>query len=190
MMIGAVLTQNTAWIQVENAIRNLRAARALSFHTLHHMKDVDLAALIRPAGYFNIKARRLRALAALVMDSFRGDVSALWAQRTEVLRATLLAVNGVGPETADCIVLYAAHRPVFVVDAYTRRFLERHGWLKASTPYHEVAALFTSSLPPDEKLFNEYHALIVRLGKEHCRKSRPRCIGCPLQKWLKENPVT
>ena len=184
MCLGAILTQNTAWMNVEHAIRNLRKAHALKLETLHTASLPQLAAWIRPAGYFNVKARRLRAFTTLVAEQFDGKLEKLLALPLAGLRATLLAVNGIGPETADCMVLYSARQPVFVVDAYTRRFLHRHGWAGPRATYDEIAALFTSRLPHDEQLFNEYHALIVALGKNYCR-TRPECAKCPLRRWLK-----
>ena len=183
--VGAILTQNTAWTNVEHAIRNLRRARALNLPALHVAPLPQLAAWIRPAGYFNVKARRLRAFTTLVTERFGGRLEKLFALPTTQLRAALLAVNGIGPETADSIMLYAAQQPVFVVDAYTRRFLHRHGWISAKASYDEVATLFTAHLPGDEKLFNEFHALIVALGKNYCR-TRPLCAKCPLRRWLKK----
>ncbi|MCX7007057.1 MAG: endonuclease III domain-containing protein [Kiritimatiellaeota bacterium] len=181
--VGAILTQNTAWTSVAHAIGNLRHARALNLATLHTAPLPQLAAWIRPAGYFNVKARRMRAFTSLVAERFGGKLGKLLALSAAELRATLLEVNGIGPETADCIVLYAARQPVFVVDTYTRRFLYRHSWVSPRATYDEVAALFTAALPRDEKLFNEYHALIVALGKNYCR-TRPECAKCPLRRWL------
>ena len=180
VVIGAILTQNTAWTNVEKAIRRLRAARALNLPALHGADLKTLAEWIRPAGYFNVKARRLRAFTTLVVEDFGGDLRRLFALETSALRARLLAVNGIGPETADSILLYAAERPVFVVDAYTRRFMSRHGWVLAHAPYDEVARAFTRHLPLEVALYNEYHALIVALGKYFCRPT-PRCAECPLR---------
>jgi endonuclease-3 related protein len=182
MIIGAILTQNTAWPNVERAIGNLRAAGALRFDRLHAASCTELESWIRPAGTFRVKARRLRAFTDMIFDRHGGSLARLLRQKTDALRRELLGVSGIGPETADCIVLYAARQPVFVVDAYTRRMLERHGWAGPGEPYDAVAARFTDALDPDPQLFNEFHALIVRLGKEHCR-SRPRCEGCPLAGW-------
>lgn len=182
VMVGAVLTQNTAWSNVEKAIRRLRQRRLLSLGRLHETPLRELADAIRPAGYFNVKARRLRALTRLVIGRY-GSLPALFRLDTGALREALLSVNGVGPETADSILLYAAGRPVFVVDAYTRRFLVRHRWRKPDAAYEDIAALFTNSLPPSVPLYNEFHALIVHLGKTCCRPE-PRCSECPLARWL------
>jgi endonuclease-3 related protein len=183
MMAGAVLTQNTAWTNVERAIANLRRARRLTPARMHALPLPDLAALIRPAGYFNVKARRLRALTGLICGRYGGRLDRLFALDTGALRSTLLDTHGIGPETADSIVLYAAGRPVFVIDAYTRRMMARHGWAPRNLPYDALAARFTASLPRDTTLYNEYHALIVALGKHYCRPS-PRCTGCPLRDLL------
>ncbi|OQA29369.1 MAG: Endonuclease III [Verrucomicrobia bacterium ADurb.Bin345] len=183
IIVGAILTQNTAWSNVERAIRNLRKARALNLESLHRVPLETLAEWIRPAGYFRVKARRIRSFTTLACEQFGGDLRRLFALETAPLREILLAVNGIGPETADSILLYAAERPVFVVDAYTRRFLLRHRWIGARATYDEMAGLFTAQLSRDVALYNEYHALIVALGKNRC-KARPRCEGCPLESLL------
>lgn len=179
MMVGAVLTQNTAWTNVEQALARLREAGALQFDRLHAAPLSDLAAWIRPAGYYNLKARRLRALTTMIAVRYGSSVERLLAEKETRLRAVLLEVNGIGPETADSILLYAAGRPRFVVDAYTRRMLGRHGWVDPRAAYDRVAEVFTRSLPPDADLYGQYHALLVRLAKKHCR-SRPECASCPL----------
>ncbi len=183
VMIGAVLTQNTSWTNVERAIAGMKGESILDCSTLAAMEESRLAAYLRPCGYFNIKVRRLKALAVFMRDKYGGDPERMRRHPTSNLRAELLDVHGVGPETADSILLYALGRPVFVIDAYTRRFLGRHGWVSPKAGYDDVAALFTRGKPADEAMFNEYHALIVRLGKEHCR-GRPICEGCPLNELL------
>ncbi|MBP7275237.1 MAG: endonuclease III domain-containing protein [Kiritimatiellae bacterium] len=180
---GAILTQNTAWTNVERAIARLKSARALSAGRLAAMPSERLAELIRPAGYPRVKARRLQAFMRWLRERWGGSIVRWRGTPTARLREELLEVHGVGPETADSILLYAANRPVFVVDAYTRRVLTRHGWIRGKESYDEIARLFTGRLPRDTRLFNEYHALVVRLAKEHCR-ARPRCGGCPLQSRL------
>lgn len=166
IMIGAVLTQNTAWTNVEKAISTLRKNRALNFQTLEKTPTDQLADWIRSAGYFNQKTRYLKALTSVVAE--HKGIPRLFRQDTPTLRNTLLAVKGIGPETADSILLYAAKRPVFVVDAYTRRLLAHHGFTTASkASYDHIAARFTSTVPVDVPLYNEYHALIVRWGTEH-----------------------
>ena len=183
MMVGAILTQNTAWSNVERAMARLRAARALDPRRMHEAPLEVLADWIRPAGYFNVKARRLRAFTGWLIDKHDGSVARLFRTPPDRLREELLAINGIGPETADSILLYAGNHPVFVVDAYTRRFLQRHGWLTEGASYDAVAEVFTSRLPREVPLFNEFHALIVALGKTYCRPV-PRCDACPLRKWL------
>lgn len=178
VIVGAILTQNTAWTNVERAIARLRAARRLSPRALRAAPPAELAELIRPAGYFNVKERRLRAFLDRLFADFDGRLDRLFALETPRLRETLLSIPGIGPETADSILLYAAGRPVFVVDAYTRRALVRHGWAAPRAPYDELARFFTDRMPRDTQRYNEYHALIVRLGKEQCR-TRPRCEDCP-----------
>ncbi|MBI5329765.1 MAG: endonuclease [Betaproteobacteria bacterium] len=181
VMTGAVLTQNTAWGNVEKAIARLKAANALSGRALLDLEPATLADLIRPAGYFNVKTRRLKALCAYLEQEGALDDPVLLAQAAPLpeLRRRLLAVNGVGEETADSILLYALDLQVFVVDAYTRRLFTRLGRLRGDERYSEIQAAFTAHLPPDRALYNEYHALIVHLGKEFCRP-RPRCGACPL----------
>ena len=181
VMVGAVLTQNTNWTNVSRAIANLREEGLLSLEALAALPVEVLAAQIRPAGYYNLKAARLKNLLRLIADDYQGRLADFLAEETEVLRERLLAVKGIGPETADSIILYAAHRPVFVVDAYTHRILFRHHLIAENDGYEEIQDLFMSTLPRDAALYNEYHALLVRLGKEFCKKSNPRCPECPLQ---------
>lgn len=180
IMIGAILTQNTNWRNVERAIANLREANLLDAHRLAREKRKRVAALIRPAGYFNIKAERLKQFMDWFMEACDGNVAAFQGIRTPVLRRELLAVKGIGPETADSILLYALNRRVFVVDAYTRRVLSRHGLARRRDSYETIRSMFETRLPRSVRLYNEYHALFVRLGKDICRP-RPRCEGCPLR---------
>jgi endonuclease-3 related protein len=168
VIIGAILTQNTAWRNVDKAISNLRKNRALNFKILGKTPQAQLAEWIRPAGYFNQKAGYLKAFAHMLTDGYASSLNSLFRLETPELRKTLLAVKGVGPETADCILLYAAKRPAFVVDAYTRRFLAAHGYRKKSeASYDEIAGFFIAQLPSEVQLFNEYHALIVCWGKNN-----------------------
>ncbi len=181
VVVGAVLTQNTAWTNVERAIANLRAAGVLDPHRLAAIGHDALATLLRPAGYFNVKAHRLRAVNEFLLREAGGDVTALGSDHdTEALRARLLRVPGVGRETADSILLYALGRPVFVVDAYTRRVFGRMGLLAPETDYDVIRAFFETRLPPDADLFNDYHAQVVIHGKETCRP-RPRCGECAIR---------
>jgi len=182
VMVGAVLTQNTAWTNVEKAIRNLRAAGLLSARKLVGAPRDVVAELVRPSGYYNVKADRLLSFARWFWERYGGRVSAMRGA-TQELRAELLAVRGIGEETADSMLLYALGRPVFVVDAYTRRVLVRHGLLGAKAPYSEVQRFFEERLPRDASLYNEFHALWVALGKDVCRPS-PRCEVCPLRECL------
>jgi endonuclease III related protein len=182
VMIGAVLTQNTAWGNVEKAIANLKRERMLTLTRLSRVPVKRLAGLIRPSGYFNIKARRLKHLLDFLRDRSSGSLVRLFSLDLEDLRRMLLGVNGIGPETADSILLYAGGKPFFVVDAYTKRIFSRHGLVDPDADYHEVQGLFMDNLPKDASFYNEYHALIVRVGKERCKKTRPLCKGCPLEK--------
>ena len=181
VMVGAVLTQHTAWTNVERAIANLKASGNFEPKALLQMPDGELAALIRPAGFYRVKARRLKAFLAYFVSQYSGDVEKMRAMPVSVLRPELLGVNGVGPETADCILLYALEKPSFVVDAYTRRIFSRLGLVDSGVEYHELRARFVCALPEDRMLYNEYHALIVTLGKEICRP-KPRCDRCPLER--------
>lgn len=176
--VGAILTQNTNWSNVEKAIARLQAAGAMNLPALGRLEPAELGELIRPAGYYNVKARRLKAFIAAVAD-WPGGLAAFLDRPAEALRADLLAVNGIGPETADSMILYAAERPVFVVDAYTLRIFRRHGLLESSAGYDEAQRLFEQNLPRDAGLWNDYHAQVVMVGKHHC-KPTARCENCPL----------
>jgi endonuclease-3 related protein len=182
VVVGAVLTQNTNWNNVEKAISSLKEKNLLSVKGIHAATAERLAQVIRPAGYYNVKARRLKNLLNLIVESYNGKLSKLLKENTNRMREMLLSVNGVGPETADSILLYAAHRPVFVVDAYTRRILARHGFVHNRSGYDDVQRIFQDHLPADEAFFNEFHALIVQTGKAFCRK-KPDCARCPLVQW-------
>jgi len=177
--VGAILTQNTAWTNVEKAMAVLKSRRLLSLERLARLSPTGLAPLIRSAGFYNIKAVRLTAFVRW-LDA-RGGFPGLRRIPTRTLRPLLLACNGIGPETADSILLYALGRPVFVIDAYTRRILSRYGLISGDEPYEDLRRLFESSLPRSPKLYNEYHALLVRLAKGNCRP-RPLCNSCPLGK--------
>ncbi|HUW19208.1 MAG TPA: endonuclease III domain-containing protein [Sedimentisphaerales bacterium] len=181
IIVGAILTQNTNWGNVEKAIANLEAAHLLSPEALHTIDIKQLAGLIRPAGYFNVKARRLKSFIDWLFTDYGGELTRLENLDTEQLRSELLAIKGVGRETADSILLYALDRKIFVVDAYTARVAVRHGLIEPEADYEQLRDLFESNLPQDVQLFNEYHALLVRVGKEFCRP-KARCEGCPLEK--------
>jgi len=217
--VGAILTQNTNWGNVEKAINNLKKNKLLSQDALFRLSHKRLASLIRPAGYYNIKAKRLREFLAFLFKVYQGSVKRISKTDTLTLHRRLLSINGIGPETADSILLYALDRPVFVVDAYTKRILSRHHFIKEDSSYEEVQNLFMQNLNPVTntktkhrknticngvkndvnhvrnikylrsrkkisnvvKLFNEYHALLVKLGKDFCLKSKPKCDICPLK---------
>lgn len=179
VMVGAVLTQNTAWSNVEKAIANLRARKRLDARAIVAARQDHLASWLRPAGYFNIKARRLKNFCRWYLEA--GGYAALQPLETGALRRALLSVNGVGHETADDILLYAFERPVFVIDAYTRRLFARLGLFRGDEPYDELRLAIERELGPDAALYNEYHALIVRHAKQHCRV-RPVCAGCVLSR--------
>jgi len=178
--VGAILTQNTNWGNVEKAIVNLKDADVLKPAALNDMSHERLAALIRPAGYFNIKAKRLKNFIGLLINEYHGSMSGMKQEDFNSVRKSLLSVNGIGPETADSIILYALEKPVFVIDAYTKRVLSRHNILDHDASYEEFQSLFQSKLKEDISLFSEYHALFVRLAKENCR-TKPVCTGCPLE---------
>lgn len=179
VMVGAVLTQNTNWSNVERAIRNLRQANLLTADQLKDISVRQLALLIRPAGYFNIKAKRLKNFIDFFYREYKGHLQAMAEENLKVLRKKLLTVNGIGPETADSILLYALDKSIFVVDAYTKRILSRHGLVKSTADYQAIQKIFMGSLKADLKMFNEYHALLVHLGKHYC-KSDPLCDICPI----------
>lgn len=178
--VGAVLTQNTAWPNVEKAIANLKTAGLLEPSALSRLAPSEIARLIKPAGYYNVKARRLRAFLEFLREEYGGDVAAMSRERVSTVRPKLLAVRGIGPETADSILLYACGLPTFVVDAYTYRVLHRHGLADEAATYDELKELFEANVEADVALYNQYHALLVRVGRERCRKREPRCAGCPL----------
>jgi endonuclease-3 related protein len=221
VIVGAYLTQNTAWTNVEKALANLRSARLLSVKGIRRVSLAELERLIRPAGYFRQKARRLKIFVAFLDQQYQASLTKLFARPSKELREELLNLHGVGPETADSILLYAGNHPVFVVDAYTRRILARHDILPEQAAYDEIRALFEQALanmpeseansggnahqhlakefpgaahPPSAmstakrmalaQVYNEMHGLIVSVGKNHCKKSQPRCDECPLQKFL------
>jgi endonuclease III related protein len=180
VMVGAILTQNTSWKNVEKAIQRLKARKVLTPDGIHRLKTSDLASLIRSSGFYRIKADRLKSFVDFLFEEFEGKIERMKKERFEGLRKRLLEVKGIGQETADSILLYALQKPVFVVDAYTRRVLSRHGMISNRASYEEVQKLFTRHLSPDEKLFNEYHALLVHVAKSACKKI-PKCDICPLR---------
>ncbi len=181
VILGAILTQNTAWTNVEKALANLKRAGLLHPERLHKARESRVAELIRSSGYYHLKAKKLKAFTQFLFAQHQGRLSHLFKRETGALREQLLAVYGIGPETADSIILYAAGQPVFVVDAYTRRIAARLGLASPTASYDELQQLFMEHLPRSARLFNEYHALFVALGKRYCVKRAPRCEACPLR---------
>jgi endonuclease-3 related protein len=180
IVVGAILTQNTAWRNVERAIRRLKEMRCLSWSALRDLSEGELATLIRPAGTYRVKAARLRSFVQTLWERYQGSLDAMLAGTVDEVRGRLLAVRGIGPETADAIMLYAGQHPTFVVDAYTRRVLRRHALIADDADYETVRRLFHAAVTPEAQVYNEYHALLVAVGKHHCQ-ARARCSGCPLE---------
>jgi endonuclease-3 related protein len=189
IMVGAVLVQNTAWRNVERAIDNLREAGLMELAALYALPGAELAELIRPAGYYQVKAKRLRNLLRFVVEECDGSLDTMFGRGLASLREDLLAINGIGPETADAILLYAGGLPTFVVDTYTHRIVARHGWLDYDATYHDIKDYFESALPNEAALFNEYHALLVRVGKDYCKRAVAQCDGCPLAGMLPSSGI-
>jgi endonuclease-3 related protein len=184
--VGAILTQNTAWTNVERAIANLKAARVLEPEKLFALSEVKLAELIRPAGYFNVKARRLRSFLRVLVENFGGDLKKLFAGDTATVRERLLTIHGVGPETADCLLLYAGGHKSFVIDAYTKRIFQRHSWRSTDASYDDLKIFCESALNQKSGVarldyWQDYHAQLVMTGKHFCRTLAPRCEDCPLK---------
>jgi endonuclease-3 related protein len=199
--VGAILTQNTNWPNVERAIANLKTAGVLTPEALYALPEARLAGLIRPAGYFNVKARRLRCFLHVLVEKFDGQLEKLFTGKTAAVRERLLSVNGIGPETADCLLLYVGGHASFVIDAYTKRIFERHGWMgseggaipsggqKGNIEYSSLQSLCESALteksgPARLDYWQDYHAQIVMVGKQFCRPREPLCEGCPLKPLL------
>lgn len=215
VIVGAFLTQNTAWTNVERALRRLRAEGVLNLDGIRRTPMPKLAQMIRSSGYFRQKAQRLKNFVSYLDARYRGSLERMFAQPTDKLREELLALNGVGPETADSILLYAGGHPVFVVDAYTRRVFERHGLITTKARYEDIRRLVERALPqalppdwdqppasplagrrrhkfairratPAARAFDEFHALLVQTAKHHCLKAQAQCSGCPLERFLKK----
>ena len=186
--VGAILTQNTAWSNVEKAIQRLKENQVLSVGSLGRLSLGQLAQLIKSAGYFNVKARRLKNFISFLQSRYGGSLKKMFGLETLRLREELLSVNGTGPETADSILLYAAEKPVFVIDAYTKRIFSRHGVMAYEKSYDDFQRLFMKRLPPHVPLYNQYHALLVYLGKDFCH-TRPLCESCPLNGWRNVPPL-
>jgi endonuclease-3 related protein len=186
VIVGAILTQNTSWTNVARAIENLRAEGLLSPPAIERAPLASLETVVRPSGYFRQKARKLKAFCAFLRAEYRGSLKRMFETPTILLREKLLGVFGIGPETADSILLYAGEHPVFVVDAYTKRMLSRHGWAAAEAKYEEMRWMVERQFPGDAERFNEFHALIVNAGKNFCRPQEPLCGECPLGRYLEE----
>jgi len=184
IIVGAILVQNTSWTNVATAIEHLRRAKLLTPRAIEKISTPRLQRLIRSSGYFRQKTKKLKAFVRFLRHEYQGSLNKMFRAPTQTLRDQLLAIHGIGPETADSILLYAAKHPVFVVDAYTRRILERHGHPDARLGYEDVRQLFERNLAPDVALYNEFHALIVHTGKHFCRSRDPRCGECPLKPLL------
>jgi endonuclease-3 related protein len=187
VIVGAILTQNTSWANVERAIANLRLAQMLTPSAISEARMSRLAALVRPSGYFRQKAKKLKVFVRFLQREYGGSLKSMFDTPTGTLREKLLAVHGIGPETADSVLLYAGNHPVFVVDAYTHRIFGRHGITDGKPQYESVRELFETALPRDPRLLNEFHALVVNIGKNWCRKKEPLCAECPLGHLLPAN---
>jgi endonuclease-3 related protein len=181
VMVGAILTQNTAWSNVEKAIANLKREKALSPRKIARIHPGTLAALIKSSGFYNEKTKKLKAFIKFLSGFCGGDINKLSSNSLGALRKKLLGVKGIGRETADSMLLYALNKPIFVVDAYTKRIFARHRLISKDSSYDEVQEFFMGNLPRRVKLFNEYHALIVETGKNYCKKNKPLCKFCPLK---------
>jgi endonuclease-3 related protein len=180
VVVGAILTQNTSWKNVERAILNLKSEGVLDIEKIHRMPEERLQNLIQPSGFYRIKAKRLKHFIGFLFEKYEGDLDRLFALDVGPLRSGLLGINGIGKETADSIILYAAEKPSFVVDAYTKRVFERLGYLENDSEYDDIKDKFENNLQKDTKIYNEFHALIVALAKDICRK-KPLCNMCPLE---------
>jgi endonuclease-3 related protein len=179
--VGAILTQNTNWSNVKKAIENLKKYKLLEPYKIYKIDHKKLSELIKSSGYYTIKAKRLKSFIDFLIKEYNGKIESMNNEDTLLLRKKLLSINGIGKETADSILLYAINKPIFVIDTYTKRILSRHGISKDKDSYDYYQNLFHKSLKKDVKLFNEYHALIVKVGKTFCKSKRPLCDQCPLK---------
>lgn len=182
IIVGAILTQGVNWSNVEKAIKNLKQEDLLEVKGLYQVNESKLARLIRPTGYYNMKAKKIKALINFLCEKYDGQLDKMFTQPLSKLRSQLLDVYGIGPETADSILLYAGGYPVFVIDAYTKRIFSRLGYVSPDIKYHDLQQRITSSFPEDVDKYNEYHALLVALGNNKCKKTNPECGYCPLNK--------
>jgi len=189
IIIGAILTQNTSWTNVEKSISLIKGKGLMNPKALYDLPTDELAQLVRSSGYFNQKAKKIKRFLSFFHDLYEFHMDKMKSVPAGSMREQLLAINGIGPETADSIMLYALSKPVFVVDAYTKRIFSRHGFFSQNTSYHDVQDFFESNLDKDIQLFNEYHALIVNTGKYFCSK-KPKCHMCPLRQTLNDKLLT
>ena len=180
-VVGAILTQNTSWKNVEMSINNIKSEMSLSINNIYEITVEELSRLIKPSGYYNQKALRLKGFVEFIYNKYNGKIENMLPVNKNELRLQLLSVKGIGPETADSILLYALNKPVFVTDKYTYRIFYRHGIIPGNSTYEQAQKIFLNNLPEDSSLFNEYHALIVKVGKNHCGK-KADCSDCPLGK--------
>ncbi|MBU4602016.1 endonuclease III domain-containing protein [bacterium] len=180
IMVGAILTQNTSWSNAEKAINNLKKENLLEPRKLYRINQEGLAQLVKPSGYYNIKAQRLKNFVNLFVNDFEGSAEKMFSGDGRELRKKLLKVNGIGPETADSILLYAGKKAFFVVDAYTKRIFSRHKLISKDSTYYQIQEFFNQNLDRDVELFNEFHAQIVMLGKTICTSKNPDCAKCPI----------
>ncbi len=185
IMVGAILTQNTNWQNVTKAIEKIKKEELLNVGTLYFIDEKYLAQLIKSCGYFNLKARRLKNFISFFYQKYNGSTEKMFNRDWRTLRLELLQVNGIGPETADSILLYAGEKPVFVVDAYTRRIFQRHKYVSPKDNYQQIQDYFMKHLPQDQLIYNEFHAQIVMVGKKYCKRKNPNCQDCPLAIFLK-----
>lgn len=185
VIVGAILTQNTAWRNVKLAIGKLRESDLLTSRAISAVPLSELAPLIRSSGYYNQKARKLKVFCDHLQNHWQGQLKDFLSQDMEKLRTELLGLHGIGQETADSIILYAARQPSFVVDAYTYRIFHRHGWVPESIAYEDLRSFFMEAMEPDVAMFQEYHALLVRTGHLYCRR-KPSCDACPLHQWQED----
>lgn len=184
IMVGAILTQNTNWQNVSKAITKMKEKGLLDVTALFQIDEESLGSIIKSCGYYNLKARRLKNFINFFYCKYGGSVKRLFSVDSQVLREELLKINGIGPETADSILLYAGHKPTFVVDAYIRRIFQRHNYFSFQTSYQEIQNFFMEHLPQDHSLYNEFHAQLVMVGKDFCQKNSPLCSQCPLFPFL------
>ncbi|MBN2395979.1 MAG: endonuclease III domain-containing protein [Candidatus Atribacteria bacterium] len=185
IILGAFLTQNTNWANAEKAIQKIKKEKLLSVETLFHLSEEQLSLLIKSCGYYHLKARRIKNFLFFLSEKYSGSLEDMFNQDWQILRKELLNINGIGPETADSILLYAGNKPVFVVDAYTKRiFFDRHGYFLSEYNYEQMQKFFMKNLPDDYLIYNEFHAQIVMIGKNYCKRKNPDCFNCPLSKFL------